>query len=111
MESVRTHLIGVGLPHRLLKRFLMIGRHVLSCSKNSSVVKARRIHELWKGVNVNEVVNVETVGEPGLANETTVRIALEEVVNSHMFETVLDMTTIGEKQLEEESPKQEVVLE
>ena len=27
-----------------------------------------------------------------------------------MFETVLDVTTIGEKQLEDESPKQEVIL-
>ena len=50
--------------------------------ENSSVVKARKIHELWKGVNVNEVVKAETVGELGLAKETTDRIALKEVVNS-----------------------------
>ena len=56
--------------------------------ENSSVVEARKICEVWKGINVNEVVNAETVGELGLANETTGRIAPEEVVNSHMFETV-----------------------
>ena len=74
--------------------------------EDPAVVKETKICELCKEVNVivAEVVKEETVTKLGLAKESDVRIALEEVVI--IDETVL--TTDMEKKLkEEESPNEQ----